>query len=736
MVFNLTPSYPANGNLRLYNMFPYRLYESGELGIDGMIRYIPEVASMNYNAIWINPLQLAGTLKHPHPDGKSEVSGSLYAMADEHAFNPLIFPGCQTQKECEGKLRQWTATARFHGLFPLFDLVLNHVGINDPQSPLQKKLASERLLLDEINERWPDIQGIDYYREGSKSRGLNTEPQDLDYEKIDRVFTLLWEPMIRRYICDYGFMGVRVDALTHIPVPVQQRAYNLIKQLVRDVYHTDALIVGELMVSNPVSFHESLSVCGLTHCLNPNSFFWSQETEGGYTNDTEYSPFYKQSRQLAEVVLSREDRKLADFKNLLILNQEIDALKKHQKDTIYIYKQGGTFYLALNERSRDICFNTATTLPVASIEGLEEKIGAYHQAKDSQAKRAIKKEMTGLIYSSGLLQTLYDDNTPQANKGGLVGVVGNHDVGTLKAKVMLDLAYGLALARVNDSKNEKDHLDKEYREFKNVIKGVRDTDHLFHLLQQHFALSVEDKRTFLATLEMRMREKLFIQSLACTGGWYSLAGDEFGVCRKPEVFREFALGGNKAGFALSQPEGSEHDLRTFIAGINVVLSDLPPASYHDKTTLHYTLLQHEEAHGEPDLLFMVLRFSARTQRYYLIGFCNRFIQEHVLSEKISTAFAPQLKQLVNNCDIYILDAQGEVYQSIFNPDWQQTYSIGKNEQTDVDRDKTGSSRQNNASLTQTGFFAQQGKNTRDFYLDHVAMSKNDTETDPKDSPTK
>ncbi|KTD64678.1 hypothetical protein [Legionella spiritensis] len=672
MSSSLTPSYPANGILKLYNMFPYRLYESGESGIDDMIRYIPEVASMNYNAIWINPLQLPGTLKHPHPDGKSEVSGSLYAMADEHAFNPLIFPGCQTQKECEGKLRQWTATARFHGLFPLFDLVLNHVGIDGSQSPLQKKLADAGLLLDEVNERWPDIQGIDYYRKGSKSRGLNTEPQDLDYEKIDRAFTLLWEPLIRRYICDYGFMGVRVDALTHIPAPVQQRAYRLVKELVRDIYGTDAILIGELMVANPEVYLQSLSICGLTHSLNPCAFYWGHNMEGGYANTPDQSAFCRQNEQLAEVVLSRSTRKLSDLKEIVISGQTLDHTKKQQKNTIYIYKYHSTDYLALNTASTDICFGTAVMMRVIDIKGLTARVDEYNKSNDKYRKRALKKEIAQLIYQSELVQRLYEDSTPQADQGGLVGVVGNHDVGTLKAKMMLDIAYSRARSNAGSDEDEKNRLDGIFKEFKNIIKGITCTNHLMELLQQAFHLTEQEKIQLFLDLNMRMREKIFIESMMCMGGWYSLGGDEFGVCHKPEVFAEFAMQAHKVGSSLAERRDSpcqQHDFRSFISGINTVLGYLPQPSYDDKAIMNYAVLDNEAFGEKPaDLLFMVLRYNSKTQQYHLVGHCRQMIGEDLLSQKIKERFVSQWPSLNGCCRIYMLGEHGELRSGIWAND--------------------------------------------------------------------
>ncbi len=60
MSSHLIPIYPSNGSLRMYNMFPYR-YTSDAIGIQDMMNYLPDVAAMGYNAVWLNPFQLTGT---------------------------------------------------------------------------------------------------------------------------------------------------------------------------------------------------------------------------------------------------------------------------------------------------------------------------------------------------------------------------------------------------------------------------------------------------------------------------------------------------------------------------------------------------------------------------------------------------------------------------------------------------------------------------------------------------
>ena len=707
------PAYPRNGNLRMYNMFPYRCYVPGKFGIEGMTSYISEVAAMNYNAIWLNPLQITGTLKFRHPDGKSEASGSLYAMTDDKILNPLIFPVLEEnikseeeqQRFREAQLKTWTREVRKYEMIPLFDLVLNHIDIDaGANCSLKLKLQQAgdkrhlNLLLPATNTRWPDIQEIDYYKNNLPhgKRGLNAEPKDLDFRKIDALFEALWEPLIRRYIQDYGFMGIRIDAVTHVPVPVQQRAIQLVQKLVQKTYHTDALVVGELMISNTVSYLPALSACGFTHCMNPYSYFWGTNKEGGYYNDDERSPFIKQNKQLPGAIFT-PPRHLSDLTGLVFLNENWDRSKKYKEKTIYLFQENKNYYLAINVYETDICFNKALIISIEAlkINHLNEDISSYHEfnssiqaagkalgnlttdgkprAQSKEEKQQFIKELENLktrqqivlkrIFSalkeSKLLQEKFSHPETTIQCGGLIGLVGNHDVGTLKAKIMLDIAYNRALENANNNHDEIKNIETTYNQFKQAtIKGIRNTDELMKHLQNAFRLNELEKKHLYLELNMRMREKIFIQSMACVGGWYSLAGDEFGICHKPEVFREFAESSHVGSSLIARRDSfyQYHDFRGFIGSINLLLKKMPASSYLDKTSLHYDVLSNEIFGEKPaDILFMVLRYNALTQKYYLMGHCNEKINPEVLLEKIG-------KVLVNipNCKVHITDSNGSI----------------------------------------------------------------------------
>src|SRR5215831_20212307 len=94
--------------LRIYNLFPT---------LAGTVRdwmaHLPRIAEMRFNSIYINPFHYPG------------FSGSLYAVKDYYRLNPR-FRGEAPEGAEEQLLRQFTETARAHGLRVIMDLVINH----------------------------------------------------------------------------------------------------------------------------------------------------------------------------------------------------------------------------------------------------------------------------------------------------------------------------------------------------------------------------------------------------------------------------------------------------------------------------------------------------------------------------------------------------------------------------------------------------------------------------------
>lgn len=76
-----------NGILRCYNMFPTQFPS-----IDEMTSYLDTVHDMGFNAVWINPIQMAGDVAQSKSDintgVRAKLSHSMYAMTDMQVFDP------------------------------------------------------------------------------------------------------------------------------------------------------------------------------------------------------------------------------------------------------------------------------------------------------------------------------------------------------------------------------------------------------------------------------------------------------------------------------------------------------------------------------------------------------------------------------------------------------------------------------------------------------------------------
>jgi alpha-amylase len=225
----------GNGILSCYDMYPTQFRN-----LHDMTHYLPTLKELGFNAVWINPLQLPGDLNHFYKRDKTngviqdnEVTRSLYAMSDPLLFNPQfsvasadLTPQQAHALNCEA-LRSFTNTARKLGLVPMFDLVLNHLAID---TPLFKEKPH---WFNGIHDHFKDVRGFNYGNE--KIRG--------------EIIRELWQPYVRRYMLEYGFDGVRVDAVGHVHPQVRQAIYDYIHHLAEEHGKPNPVILDEALFS-------------------------------------------------------------------------------------------------------------------------------------------------------------------------------------------------------------------------------------------------------------------------------------------------------------------------------------------------------------------------------------------------------------------------------------------------------------------------------------------------------
>ena len=206
-----------NRILRLYNQFPRDYFHINE-----MREQLQAIAQMGFNAVWINPIQATGYVEFNVPWLQGNQHGSLYAMHDPQS-NAFCIEGT------EENLRQYAQTARQHDITPLFDLVLNHVAADSPLCGHHPTWFQQG-----ISHHFRDCRAFNYRSPTDTARGE---------------IIAFWQAYIDRYIRDYGFMGVRVDAGKHIPADVQQEIYVYIRQACLETHHVNPVIFVELLLN-------------------------------------------------------------------------------------------------------------------------------------------------------------------------------------------------------------------------------------------------------------------------------------------------------------------------------------------------------------------------------------------------------------------------------------------------------------------------------------------------------
>src|SRR3990167_9907422 len=231
----------GNGILLCYNMFPPQFGK-----ITRMTAYLPQLREMGFNAVWINPIQRAGDIENFIKQDKqhgvtigNRVTRSLYAMQDPNMISPyfsvaprdksgeLTVSAQEAQQLDTTALREFTNTARANGLVPLFDLVLNHLA------------TDTSLYTDPRYAHW----FTSIHPHFKDTRGFNYENATTRHEIIEQ----FWKPFIRKYMEQYGFDGVRVDAVGYVHPEVIHEIYKYIHQLSQELAKPRPVILDELL---------------------------------------------------------------------------------------------------------------------------------------------------------------------------------------------------------------------------------------------------------------------------------------------------------------------------------------------------------------------------------------------------------------------------------------------------------------------------------------------------------
>jgi len=256
-----------NKQVLAYNQFPLCYGNPATSAIAAMTTQLSILADMNFNATLTNPVQAIAHV--PVRKHNRIYSGSLYATASFTRLNTRLFSTNidpdPSQAECESQLINYTTTAHANHLAPIFDLVLNHIAhsqqaieelINEliargtityNNHVIEYNCSGERVQLAVSHNFTADVQlslrNLLFINSNSfpDIRKFNYREEVVRRLMID----LVWKPFISRYIRDYKFTGVRIDAIKHIDGNVLREITAYVKQECQEAYGINPIILGE-----------------------------------------------------------------------------------------------------------------------------------------------------------------------------------------------------------------------------------------------------------------------------------------------------------------------------------------------------------------------------------------------------------------------------------------------------------------------------------------------------------
>ncbi len=180
---------------RIYNLFPLLVGNITEWE-----KHLDRIAEMGFDWIFLNPIHYPG------------FSGSLYAVKDYYALNPLFDDG--SGDTADAMVGRFLAAAEARGIRVMMDLVVNHT-------------AKDSLLAEEHPEwflREPDGRLASPYAvdpNDTSKRTVWADLAEIDYaDRPARAELVEWFAELVRHYARLGFGGFRCDAAYKVPKDV------------------------------------------------------------------------------------------------------------------------------------------------------------------------------------------------------------------------------------------------------------------------------------------------------------------------------------------------------------------------------------------------------------------------------------------------------------------------------------------------------------------------------------
>lgn len=193
----------------IYNIFPLLVGKLSEWE-----PHLSRASEMGFNWIFVNPIQRPG------------LSGSLYAIKDYFAFNPLFVDG-ESDRDPREQVRRMIDTAERLGLRVMIDLVINHCSVDSNliethpewfEWQSKDEVAHPFAKQDGKKVVWGDLAKFDH-RNSKDKEGL---------------FQFCFD--VVRFLLDVGFKGFRCDAAYQLPKSFWERLIRETRKLHPDVY--------------------------------------------------------------------------------------------------------------------------------------------------------------------------------------------------------------------------------------------------------------------------------------------------------------------------------------------------------------------------------------------------------------------------------------------------------------------------------------------------------------------
>ena len=180
---------------RIYNLFPLLVG-----AIDTWSRELPRIAAMNFDWVYLNPVQAAG------------FSGSLYATKDPFSLDPRFLPPDTNTRHSESGdlLGAFAKDVKAHGLKLMGDLVIAHTSRDAPLADEQPRLYLREANGDLLSPSVSDPRTGEVVRWGDLATLAWHEPGAFD------ALVEYWDGVIA-HMQSVGFDGFRADAAYMVP---------------------------------------------------------------------------------------------------------------------------------------------------------------------------------------------------------------------------------------------------------------------------------------------------------------------------------------------------------------------------------------------------------------------------------------------------------------------------------------------------------------------------------------